>query len=128
MKQTGATSNEERYYIILPDTDPVKLKLAIRSNWRVENKLCRILDVFFNVDNLLKKKDDSAINFNIVLKVALALLEKESSLNVSKKRKMLKAPLHDRYREKVHKCLKTVSLKNQVKPSKLQEINPPFDV
>ena len=63
-----------------------------------------MLDVIFNEDKLLKKKDNSAINFNIVLKVALALLEKESSLKVSKKRKRLNAALDDSYREKVLKC------------------------
>jgi hypothetical protein len=36
-----------------------------------------MLDDVFNGDDLLKKKDNSAIYFNIVLNVALALLEKE---------------------------------------------------
>jgi predicted transposase YbfD/YdcC len=104
MKQTGATSIESRYYITSLGADPVKLNHAIRSHWRVENNLHWMLDVIFNEDKLLKKKDNSAINFNIVLKVALSLLEKESSLKVSKKRKRLNAALDDSYREKVLKC------------------------
>jgi hypothetical protein len=38
----------------------------------------------FSEDNSLEKRDNSAVNFNVVTKVALALLEKEQSKNASK--------------------------------------------
>jgi predicted transposase YbfD/YdcC len=103
-KQTGKTSNETRYYIASVEANPAKLNHAIRSHWSVENNLHWMLDVVFDEDKLLKKKDNSPINFNMILKIALALLEKEDSLNVSKKRKRLKAALDDSYREKVLNC------------------------
>jgi predicted transposase YbfD/YdcC len=103
-KQTGTESNETRYYISSVEANPVKLNQAIRSHWSIENNLHWNLDVVFNEDNSLKKKDNSAVNFNIVLKIALTMLERESSLKASKKRKRLFAALDDNYREKVLKC------------------------
>lgn len=63
-----------------------------------------MLDVVFNEDSSLKKKDNLAINFNIVTKVALSLLEKEQTMKASKKGKRENAALDDCYREKVLKC------------------------
>ncbi len=103
IKQTGQTSEETRYYITSLKPDPAKLNQAIRSHWAIENNLHWSLDVVFNEDNLLKKKDYSARNFNIIAKIALALLEKEPSLKASKKKKRLFAALKDDYREKVLK-------------------------
>lgn len=77
---------------------------VIRSHWSVENNLHWVLDIVFNEDYSLKKKDNSAINFNIVTKVALALLEKEQTMKASKKGKRENAVLDDQYREKVLRC------------------------
>jgi predicted transposase YbfD/YdcC len=103
IKQTGQASEETRYYISSLKPDPAKLNQAIRSHWAIENNLHWSLDVVFNEDSLLKKKDYSARNFNIIAKIALALLEKETSLKASKKKKRLFAALKDDYREKVLK-------------------------
>ena len=59
-------------------------------------------------DSKLKKKDFSAANFNIISKIALAILEKDTTFKASKKQKRLKAALDDRYREKL---LKGINMK-----------------
>ena len=104
IKKTGATSEEVRYYISSLDVSSARMNHVIRSHWSVENNLHWVLDVIFNEDSKLKKKDNSAVNFNIVTKIALALLEKEQTMKVSKKGKRENAALDDHYREKVLKC------------------------
>ena len=104
VKKTGATSEEVRYYISSLNVSPAKMNQIVRSHWSVENNLHWMLDVVFNEDSSLKKKDNSAINFNIVTKMALTLLEKEQTMKASKKGKRENAALDDRYREKILKC------------------------
>jgi len=69
----------------------------------VENNLHWNLDVVFKEDASLKKKGDSPINFNIITKIALALIEREKSTKMSKNSKRLKAALDDKYRMKILK-------------------------
>jgi len=57
--------------------------------------------VVFNEDKLLKKKDNSPANFNIVRKVALTLLEKESTQKCSKNTKRGRAVLDGYDRKKL---------------------------
>jgi len=104
VKKTGVTSQETRHYISSLNTSAARMNQIVRSHWSIENNLHWVLDVVFNEDGALKKKDNSAINFNIVTKVALTLLEKEQTMKASKKGKRENAALDDRYREKVLKC------------------------
>ena len=106
VKKTGATSEEARYYISSLNASAARMNQIVRSHWSVENNLHWVLDVVFNEDSSLKKKYNSAVNFNIVTKVALSLLEKEQTMKASKKGKRENAALDDRYREKVLKCKK----------------------
>jgi hypothetical protein len=62
------------------------------------------LDVLFNEDALPMKSGNSAVNFSIVNKMALALLDKEKSTKMSKRSKRLTAALDDEYRSLVLKC------------------------
>jgi predicted transposase YbfD/YdcC len=103
-KKTNVTSKAIRYYISSLNTSPVKMNHVVRSHWAVENKLHWVLDVVFNEDSSLKKKDYSAVNMNMITKIALALIEKEQSSKASKKGKREKAALDDKYREKILKC------------------------
>ncbi len=103
-KQTGKTSLEQRYYISSMSANAPLMNNAIRKHWSIENKLHWSLDVFFKEDASLKKKGNSAINYNIILKLALALLEKEKSRKLSKPVKRLTAALDDKYREKILNC------------------------
>ena len=102
-KKTQKESIEQRYYITSLKADALKLNKAIRSHWSVENNLHWNLDVIFKEDASLKKKGDSPINFNIITKIALALIEREKSTKMSKNSKRLKAALDDKYRTKIIK-------------------------
>lgn len=102
-KKTGKTTRDERYYISSLPADAQKLNQIIRQHWSIENNLHWNLDVIFKEDQSLKKKDNSAINFNIINKVALAILEKDNSVKLSKPRKMAKAALNDKYRSSLLK-------------------------
>ena len=102
-KKTQKESVEQRYYITSLEANASKLNKAIRSHWSVENNLHWNLDVIFKEDASLKKKGDSPINFNIITKIALALIEREKSTKMSKNSKRLKAALDDKYRTKILK-------------------------
>ncbi len=102
-KKTGKTTNDVRYYISSLHADAKRLNEIVRQHWAVENNLHWSLDVIFKEDSSLKKTNYSAINFNIINKVALAILEKDNSIKASKPRKMAKAALNDEYRTKLLK-------------------------
>ena len=104
IKKTGEESSATRYYISSLEANPARLNRVIRSHWSIENNLHWTLDVVFNEDSHLKKKNNSAANFNIINKMALTILEKDTTFKASKKRKRLKAALDDNYREKLLKC------------------------
>ena len=99
-KQTEFSSTEVRYYISSMISESSKINKAVRSHWAIENNLHWNLDVVFNEDDSLKKKGNSASNFNIILKMALSMLENEKT-KMSKPNKRLKSALSDPYREKV---------------------------
>jgi predicted transposase YbfD/YdcC len=73
----------------------------VRSHWAVEKNLHWSLDVIFKEDASLKKKDHSALNYNMITKMALQLIELESSTKKSKRSKRLLCALDYEYREKI---------------------------
>ena len=103
IKKTQKESIEQRYYITSLKADATKINHAIRKHWSVENNLHWNLDVIFKEDTSLKKKGDSPMNFNIITKIALALIEREKSTKMSKNSKRLKAALDDKYRTEILK-------------------------
>jgi len=103
IKKTQKESTEERYYIGSLKADAEKQNLAIRDHWSVENNLHWSLDVVFKEDASLKKKGNSPMNFNIITKIALTLIDREKSTKMSKNSKRLTAALDDKYRTKIFK-------------------------
>lgn len=74
-KSKGTESTEISYYISsLKECERV-FKM-IRSHWAIENNLHYCLDVLFNEDQSLRRKDNSAKNVNIMYKIALFFLER----------------------------------------------------
>ena len=102
-KSTGKLSQDTRYYISSLDEPADKFNVKIRQHWAIENNLHWQLDVIFHEDALLMKAGNSAVNFSIVNKMALALLEKEKSTKMSKPSKRLTASLNDNYRSLIFK-------------------------
>ena len=81
-KSKGTESTEISYYISsLKECERV-FKM-IRSHWAIENNLHYCLDVLFDEDQSLRRKDNSAKNVNIMYKIALFFLER---LRCQKKR------------------------------------------
>ena len=74
---------------------------VIRQHWGVENKLHWVLDVVFKEDLSLKKKENSALNYNIINKIAINLLDKDTQSKKSKPIKRQTAAMDDSYREKL---------------------------
>lgn len=100
-KQTGKETTEIRYYISSLSPNPQRINDAVRKHWNIENNLHWVLDVVFKEDDSLKKKENSAINYNVITKIALAMLGKETSSKKSNVLKRHKAALSDEYREKI---------------------------
>ncbi len=102
-KQSKRSSTETRYYISSLPADANQLNDIIRKHWKVENNLHWVLDVVFKEDQSLKKKGQPALNYNIMTKAALTLIEQEDSIKKLKIIKRQSAALDDNYRTKVLK-------------------------
>lgn len=100
-KKTQKKSESVRYYISSADANSKQLAHDIRTHWSIENNLHWNLDVIFKEDFSLKRKGNSTENFNMVTKLALALIDAEKSINKSKPIKRLRASIDDSYREKI---------------------------
>jgi len=53
------------------------------KHWSIENNLHWVLDTVFKEDASLKKKVDSAVNYNVIWKLAMAIIDKEKSRKTS---------------------------------------------
>lgn len=98
-KKTQIKTESTRYYISSLKADAKTLNENIRSHWAIENNLHWNLDVIFKEDFALKRKGNSASNFNIISKMALSMLDAEKTKNKSKPLKRQTASLLDSYRE-----------------------------
>lgn len=103
IKNIDQKSTEYRYYITSLTDNAQLINKSIRSHWGIENNLHWNLDVIFKEDGQLKRKGNSAQNFNIISKTALTLIDNEKTANVSKPMKRLKASIDDSYRELILK-------------------------
>lgn len=104
IKKKGEDQQDTRYYISSCGQDAESFNNDIRSHWSIENNLHWNLDILFNEDKCLKKNGNSAANFNMISKIALCMLENETTLRASKPNKRIRAALSDSYREKLIKC------------------------
>ena len=87
----GIKSVSIRHYISSFDTSAEGFGEIIRGHWSVENQLHWMLDVVFREDAAKAKKDNSPLNFNVLRKIALAVLKKISIGRLSVHKKMMKA-------------------------------------
>ncbi len=98
-KKTEEVSRSKRHYISSLTTSAKEISKAIRGHWSIENNLHWNLDVIFKEDFQLKRKGNSAENFNMITKMSLGLLEAEKTKKKSKPIKRLIASIDDSYRE-----------------------------
>lgn len=99
-KSSQKTTGETRYYITSSKSQAKDLNAMIRGHWSVENNLHWMLDVVFNEDQSRRRLGNSAANFNIIAKIALALIERVP-LKRSKRQRRFKAGFDPVFREKV---------------------------
>jgi len=97
-KRSGKQTSQTRYYISSLPAKPKVIGKAVRSHWAIENNLHWTLDMIFKEDSSLKKKGNSALNYNIIAKMALAMIERETESKNSKPMKRRLAALDDEFR------------------------------
>ncbi|MBC7418478.1 MAG: ISAs1 family transposase [Pedobacter sp.] len=100
-KQSGNRSTATRYNISSLPAKPKVIAKAVRSHWAIENNLHWTLDVVFREDASLKKKENAALNYNVIAKMAIKIIEKETETKNSKPKKRQLAALDDEYRSKL---------------------------
>jgi len=100
VKSTKTTSLQTKYYICSSNEySAMKMNRFVREHWAIENKLHWQLDVNFGEDDARKRVGNSAKNFNLILKTALTLLQRNKINKISINRKKLKASYDLEYRE-----------------------------
>lgn len=100
LKASDKTTWETRYYISSHHCEAGRINQMVRAHWAVENKLHWMLDVVFGEDSSRRRAGNSAANFNIISKVALALIERTPHKK-SKRQRRFKAAFDPNFREMV---------------------------
>lgn len=95
---TGETQYQTRYYISSKKADAQTFNRLVRSHWAIENKLHWVMDVTFKEDDSRKRIGNSAVNFNMIAKIALKILEKNKG-KLSKPMTRMRAALDDNFRD-----------------------------
>lgn len=96
------TSVQTRFYISsLTSANAQKILSCVRDHWSIENSLHWILDVSFSEDQSRIRKGYAQNNFNLLRKIALGLLKKETTKKVGIKGKRLNAGWDENYLLKI---------------------------
>ncbi len=102
IKSSAQTTTQTRFYISSLTQDAKTINSKVRKHWAIENRLHWMLDVVFQEDASRRRRGNSAANFNIIAKVALALIE-QTPHKKSKRQRRFKAGFDPKFREKVLK-------------------------
>lgn len=87
-----------RYYLTSLSIDKFDLICkAIRSHWKIENSLHWCLDVIFSEDQSRIRDRNAAQNVAFLRKMAISILKKDISKNISLKRKRFMAGIEESY-------------------------------
>lgn len=81
IKLTSEVETNTRYYISSLSLDACEFNQYIRNHWTIENNLHWILDEVFKEDKSRRRKGNSPENFNIIAKMAMALITKIKKKN-----------------------------------------------
>jgi predicted transposase YbfD/YdcC len=91
------TTTEIQFYLTSLRPTAERLMALIRTHWSIENQLHWCLNVVFQEDQSRIRKGHSPRNFGLLRRLALSLLERETSFKASLKRKRYKALLNHDY-------------------------------
>ena len=87
-EREGKETTDVRYYISSLRPGVKKAATAIRNHWGIENSLHWVLDMTFNEDQSRIRKDHGAENFALLRRLAINIIQQDtSSGSIKKKRK-----------------------------------------
>jgi predicted transposase YbfD/YdcC len=93
----GKTSFERRYFLSSKDWTAEDALEAVRGHWSIENQQHYVLDMVFCEDASRTRRGFAAENLGLIRRLALNLLNLDVSMNISKRRKRLRALLNPDY-------------------------------
>ena len=96
-KVTGKKTQETRWYISSLDLNASQALNAVRSHWQVES-MHWVLDMTFREDESRIRRGHGALMFNVLRKISLNLLKRDSTKTASLARKKKLAALDDDFR------------------------------
>ena len=93
----GKRSSERRFYLSSADWGAEEALVHVRGHWSIENQQHYVLDVVFREDSSRTRRGYAAENLGLIRRLALNLLNLDTTEQKSKRRKRLKALLNDAY-------------------------------
>ncbi len=91
------TTREVQFYLSSLPCDAARLGRAIRAHWGIENQLHWVLDVTFKEDASRIRNGHSPENFSLLRRMAIGLLNQETSTKRSLKQKAKRAAMDNHY-------------------------------
>jgi predicted transposase YbfD/YdcC len=91
------TTREVMFYLSSLAVDAAHIGRAIRAHWSIENQLHWVLDVTFNEDDSRIRTRNAPENFSLLRRMAISLLNQETSTKRSLKQKMKRAAMNTNY-------------------------------
>jgi predicted transposase YbfD/YdcC len=87
----GVETDEIAYFISSLSPKVKRFAKAVRGHWGIENRLHWSLDVIFAEDKSRARKDHSPLNLGMLRRLALAILQKDTSVKDNLRGKRLRA-------------------------------------
>jgi predicted transposase YbfD/YdcC len=91
------TTREVQFYLTSLSCDALKIAQAIRTHWGIENQLHWVLDVTFGEDASRIRTGHSPENFALMRRMAISLLNQETSTKRSLRQKSKRAAMSSNY-------------------------------
>ena len=90
-------TREVQFYLSSLPCDAMQIGRAIRAHWGIENQLHWVLDVTFGEDACRIRNGHSPENFSLLRRMAIGLLNQETSTKRSLKQKAKRAAMDNNY-------------------------------
>ena len=91
------TTREVMFYLSSLTPDAAYIGRAIRAHWSIENQLHWVLDVTFGEDDSRIRNLHGPENFSLLRRMAISLLNQETSTKRSLRQKMKRASMNTNY-------------------------------
>ncbi|OYE01408.1 ISAs1 family transposase [Nostoc sp. 'Peltigera membranacea cyanobiont' 232] len=91
------TTVEVRFYISSLEHDALVFANAVRSHWGIENSVHWVLDMTFHEDASRIRKNNAPLNFSILRRLSLNLLDRDKTVGGSIAMKRYRAGLDHNY-------------------------------